>query len=150
MIYSKSSCWDTENLELSTNSWGWGHGNCPQVLPRSRNPSKQPQLSFGILNQDEPEIEKLSQGLKPKIKYFQISVTSLEACQKQKQKSSLEDDTSSRASCSLEFFMHYICQPMKNNWVYEKIRHNKKPRKKSGKWDVPTRDPDSELIRYKL
>ena len=86
-----------------------------QVLPRSRNPSKQPQFSFGALNQDEPEIEKLSQALKPKMKYFQISVTSLDACQKQKQKSSLEEDTSSRASCSLEFFMYYICHPMKNN-----------------------------------
>lgn len=85
--------------DLSTDSWDWGHYNCIQVLPTSRSPSKQPGLSFGTLSQDKPEIEKLIQGLKPKIKYFQISVPSLVACQKQKLKSSLEEDTSSRASC---------------------------------------------------
>ena len=85
--------------ELSTDSWSWGHYNCIQVLPRSRSPSKQPRLSFGTLSQDEPEIEKLTQGLMPKIKYFQISVPSLVACQKQKLKSSLEEDICYRASC---------------------------------------------------
>lgn len=85
--------------DLSTDSWDWGHYNCIQVLPRSRSPSKQPGLSFGTLSQDKPEIENLTQGLKPKIKYFQISVASLVACQKQKLKSSVEEDTSSRASC---------------------------------------------------
>lgn len=69
--------------------------------------------------------------MKPKIKYFQISVTGLDACQKQKQESSLEEDTSSRTSCSLEFFMNYICHPMKNNWIYEKTRHDQKPREKN-------------------
>ena len=63
--------------ELSTNSWCCRHGNCIQDLPKSRIPSKQLRLLFGTLSQDDPEIEKFPQGLKSKIKYFQISVPSL-------------------------------------------------------------------------